>query len=74
MTECVLPLSVADEARGNGVGCSGEKGELPKVSGEKEQLQAFLKVIWCEGQYSNAVAEEVQVGVMVMKIIKSQSI
>lgn len=50
-----------------------EKGELLKVSGENEQRQAFLKVMWCKGQYWNAVAKEEQVGVMVMEIIKSQS-
>lgn len=60
MAECFPPLSLTDEVRGNGVGCSGEKGELPKVSGENEQLQAFLRVIWCEGQHSNAAAEEEQ--------------
>lgn len=50
-----------------------EKGELLKVSGENEQRQAFLKVMWCKGQYWDAVAKEEQVGVMVMEIIKSQS-
>lgn len=49
------------------------QGELLKVSGENEQLLAFLRVIWCKGQYSDTVAKEEQVGVMVMEIIKGQS-
>lgn len=66
------PLSLTDKVRGSGVGCAGEKGELLKVSGENEQLQAFLKVIWCK-LHLDAVAKEEQVGVLVMEIIKSQS-
>lgn len=54
------------------MGCAGEKGELLKVSGGNEQLQAFLKVIWCE-LHSDAVAKEEEVGVTVMEIIKSHS-
>lgn len=49
------------------------QGELLKVSGENEQLLAFLRVIWCKGQYFDTVAKEEQVGVMVMEIIKGQS-
>lgn len=49
------------------------QGELLKVSGENEQLLAFLRVICCKGQYSDTVAKEEQVGVMVMEIIKGQS-
>lgn len=52
VTECFSPLASADEVRGDGVGCAGEKRELLKVSGENEQLQAFLKMIWCKGQCS----------------------
>lgn len=72
VTECFPPLSLTDEVRGNGVGCAGEKGELLKVSGGNEQLQAFLKVIWCE-LHLDAVAKEEEVGVTMMEIIKSHS-
>lgn len=51
--------------------CAGEKGELLKMSGENEQLQVFLEVTWCKGQYPDAVVKEEQVEVMVMKIIKN---